>query len=299
MTRELLFLLFGELIASTAIIFIKATGVHPFLLASYRLLLAAAMLTPLLLIRLRRRGRFLSLQELRLTLIPGIILAVHFLTWIAGARITLAANSSLIVNLIPIAMPFVAFFLTGEKLNRMEAAGTLVAMSGMAILVGADYTLSPATFGGDILCFVSMVFYAAYLAYARRNNRGQDLWIYVVPLYWIGGLSGFAASIPFVNPFDQPGGWFELLMIFCLAFFPTVVGHSIMNRSMRIFRPQLVSLINISQFLFSVVWGYLFFAELPEPHFYPASLLIIAGAAVVVLRSNRRREPGLERARQE
>ncbi|HTX73702.1 MAG TPA: DMT family transporter, partial [Rectinemataceae bacterium] len=185
---ELGLLLLANTVGGSSAILIKASTIHPVLQASYRLLFAAILLTPLFLRELRRSGRSLNFQMVKSSLLPGLVLGLHFITWIFGARMTLAGNATVIVTMVPVAMPFLVFFMTRELPRRAELAGTLVAMTGVGILAAIDVRFEPGHFLGDLTCFLSMLFYSVYLALARRYAPQQGIWLYLVPLYFAGGL---------------------------------------------------------------------------------------------------------------
>jgi drug/metabolite transporter (DMT)-like permease len=67
-----------------------------------------------------------------------------------------------------------------------------------------------------------------------------------------------------------------------LALVPTVCGHSLLNAAMRRIRGQIVSLFNVSQFVFAGLLGYLLFGEIPKALFYAASAIVVAGVSIVV-----------------
>ena len=291
---DLSILAFGQVVASTAILAIKLSSLHPALLGALRLLVAAAVLTPLYCRDSRLEGRrFRSMAAEALpSVLPGIFLAAHFITWNYGAQLTLAANASLIVNMSPAAMPFVMYFLRRDQPRRRELLGTVVALSGVLVLSGAKVRLGSETLAGDLICFGSMVLLTCYMALGRTNNRQSSLWLYVVPLYWIAGIGalGFSAVLILRDglwrgpaPASAAAMAKELLYPLYLGLLPTVVGHSIINRSMKVLSSQIVSIAMLSQFIFAGVFSFLLFAEFPAPQFFPAALLVIAGAAVIIL----------------
>ena len=276
-------LIFGVFACSTAVIMIKVCTVQPVLLSAYRLGLAAAMLSPLLMRDLRRyRGQF-NLSHLRRTLLPGLVLGAHILSWIIGARKTPAANSSLIVNMVPIIMPFLLYALIRERVTRAEWIATGLSLAGVAVLVGADLNLSAKYVTGDVICFGSMILFASYLALGRRNRDFPSIWLYVVPVYFVGGLLCFAASLFFVSPLAIYT-WQDLLLTLSLVIVPTVIGHSILNYSMKHIRGQAVSIANLAQFIFAGVMGFFLLNEVPQWTFYIACVLVVVGA-VLALRS--------------
>lgn len=283
-------LVFGVFTGATAVIMIKNTDVDPVLLAGCRQILAALVLLPLFFRHARKLGS-LRRNQWKRTILPGVLLGTHFVTWIAGARMTPAANSSLIVNMLPIVMPFLMYFMVHERLTRGEFLGTAVAVVGMAVLAVADFNISAEFFRGDALCFLSLLFLAGYMALGRRNRDFPSLWMYVTPVYLFGGVTCLAAAgladATGLRNIDWPGidESRDVWMILGLALVPTIMGHTIYNYSMQYIRGQIVSLVCLGQFVFAGIMGAT--ALLPEPefpptHFYIASVCIVAGAVIAL-----------------
>ena len=281
MLLNILLLGLGVFAGSTAVIMIKASTVHPILLAALRLLVAAMALTPLFLRDYRRYRNVYTRLHFRESLAPAVMLAIHFMTWIVGARMTPSANASLIVNLVPIAMPFSLALLAHERVTATELKATALALGGVVFLTAADLNLSLQYFWGDVICFGSMIFYAIYLTLGRKNRHFESVWLYLVPLYAVAGCLCLIVSLFFVNPI-QPYSLQNALLILGLGLIPTVVGHSLINRAMKHFRGQIVSLINMGQFVFAGILAYLLFRELPDWTFYVASALLATAVWLVV-----------------
>ena len=276
-----LLLLLGVMSGSTAIIFIKASTEHPFLVASYRLLIAGGMLFPFFWRDLGRNQGDYGWKQLSWALLPAVALAYHLSSWVVGARMTQVSNAVLIANLTPVAMPFFVWIFSREKITRLELLGTLLAISGLVWNTSETFIISKTDFLGDIICFFSMLGYAMYMALGRKNGGRISLWLYMVPLYLISGLLCLVAGLFFVNPIKEYT-LTNLLLILGLGFFPTVLGHTILNYSLKYFRGQVVSVTNLGQILMGTFYGYLVFGEAPRSTFYAAAVLIIAGILVVL-----------------
>jgi drug/metabolite transporter (DMT)-like permease len=269
----------GVFACSLAVIFIKASTVDPVLLSSFRLLGAALLLAPLFERERRRHVGQFGFASFRRSILPGLVLAAHFVSRAVGARMTLAANASLIVNMVPLAMPFLLFFVAGERIERLELVATVLGLSGVLVLSAGD--VASGDLGGDLVCFLSMLLFALYLALGRRNRDIPSIWLYVVPLYAIAGLACLALGaqrLPQVFGF-APREWWLLL---ALAVVPTIFGHSLLNAAMKRFRGNVVSVCNVGQFVFAGVSAWLFFGEVPKPAFWPAALLVVLAAAVAL-----------------
>ncbi len=284
----------GVFAGSTAVIMIKSTAVDSVALAAYRQLIAAAVLAPLFLRSLRRQTGRYGWGMFRRTLLPGTVLGVHFITWIIGAKMTPAAHSSLIVNMVPVVMPFLLYFLIREVLNRGEVVGTLLAIAGVAILAWGDWHSPQAAgspsgpaggqaFLGDLICFGSMILFGWYLAMGRQNRDFASIWLYVAPVYLVGGLVCLAVVPVAAASMAIPTAW-DAFMVVGLGIVPTVFGHSIFNYSMKHLRGQAVSIANMGQFVFAGVMGFFWLNETPGWMFYAACVLVVAGS-VLALRS--------------
>jgi len=278
---RILLLVFGVMLGATAVIMIKAGDEHPLLVASYRLLIAALVLTPFF---LRDRKYFegaFGLKELSWTFAPAVALAAHFITWVIGARLTVVANASLLANLTPVAMPFFVWLFFNERVTRQEMIGTGITLTGVVLLTLSNLRISPENIPGDLLCLVSMLAFAVYLALGRRNGQRLTIWLYMVPLYWLAGLICLLIAVFFVNPI-KPYTTMNVLLILGLGLIPTVFAHTILNYSLRFFRGQVVSVTNLTQPIYAGVLGYLVFGEIPGKSFYPAAIVILIGILIVL-----------------
>lgn len=290
LTFRLLLLLLGIISGSTAIIFIKASNEQPLLVAAYRLLIAGVILFPFFLRDLGRYDGSYGLKQLGWVVLPAVALAFHLGSWVVGARMTQTANAVLIANLTPVAMPFFVWIFYREKINGRELIGTLLAMVGLIWMTGESFFISKTDFVGDLICFVSMLGFAMYLGLGRKNGGRISLWLYMVPLYLIAGSLCLVAALFFVNPLKEYS-MNNTLLILGLAIFPTVLGHTILNYSLKFFRGQVVSVANLGQILFGTLLGFIVFGDVPRTSFYAAAVLIIIGILVVLQGSQQHIKP--------
>ena len=281
-------LLFGILMGSSAVIMIKASTEQPFLVASYRLLIAALVLSPFYFRDLKNFEGTYGWKHIGWSAVPALALAIHFMSWVVGTRMTQVANASLIVNLTPVVMPFLVWGFFREKINRQEVLGTAFTLAGLFVLGSANFQVSKTGFWGDLICFGSMLFYALYMALAARNRSRLTLWLYMVPLYLIAGVICLLCALPFVNPIKSYST-LNILMIVGLGLIPTVFSHTILNYSMRFIRGQVVSVTNLTQPIFAGLLGFIFFSELPRPTYYAAAALIFTGVVIVLFTGYRKR----------
>ena len=260
----------------------RKSELHPADLAAYRLLGAAILLSPLFFMARKRHTAEFRPSLLLCCIVPGIVLGLHFLIWVQGSRMTPATNAILAVNTGPIILPFLLFFLAGEKVNRREVFGTLIALAGLCVLAFTDFDADPGHFYGDMVCLAAMVMLALYMALARRySGRFANNWLYAVPVYYIASASCVLVRLISGNVPEMPGG-IEWLWVFCLVFFPTIFGHGLLLFALRHLRGQLVGVCSLCQFVSAGVFAYFAFGEIPSAGFMIAAAFVIAGAVVVI-----------------
>ncbi len=279
---EILLLYLGVAACATSVIFIKQSTVHPALVPAYRLAIASLLMAPAFFRESRKHAGWLTGRRFAGLLLGALLLALHFIAWTAGARLTPSTNGTLLVNLAPVVMPFILFFQLGERLTRREWTGTALSFAGILWLAASDYRFDRAHCLGDLLCFVAMLLFAFYLVIARVHRDIPSIWLYSVPLYAMAALISLALAAPFAHVVEiYPAR--EYLYLGALALLPTIGGHTLVNRAMRNLRGQTVTLATSTQFIFAGVLAAAFLGEKTPSSVYPAAALVAAGALVVIL----------------
>ena len=283
-------LTFGVFCAATSVIMIKNTACHPIWLSACRVLLAASLLTPAMFYCSRKHAQPIDRRQILRSLPGAIMLGLHFIAWTTGARLTGTANSSLIVNLAPVVMPFLMFYVNGERIRRDEILGTLVTVAGCGLLLWEDWGVGRTNFRGDIICVIGMLLACGYLTLGRRLGAGTHIWVYIVPLYWMAGLFDLGIALCLRIP-PPPFTLWEWSNLLGLALLPTIVGHTTMNWAIKHMRGQIVSTANLGQFIFAAVMAFFLLGEVPTTLFYVAAAVLAIGVIIVAGASNRAEIP--------
>ncbi len=272
-------LLLAVLATSGSAYFVREAELHPILLASYRQLIAAAVLSPVFFALLRKHREISPAKLFRAVIPPAALLSAELSIWNVAARTTEMANASLLINLMPLAMPFVLFAMYRERINSREMKATFIAILGLLLLVSAD--IASSNFLGDGLALTAMVMLTIYLTMARRFSDVPSIWLYVVPMYTVGGLGSGLVGVAVADDY-VPSGMSEWWPVLGLALLSTVIGHSLLNRSMQVMRGQTVALVNMLHPVFAGIIGFLAFEEEPTLMFYGAAALLMLAAVIVI-----------------
>jgi len=288
---------FGILAVSTASIFIRfiqAEAVSSFVIAAWRLTLASLVLAPIAIIRHRHELRTLGHRNIRLALLSGIFLAIHFATWISSLEFTSVASSVVFVSTSPLWVAMLAPLTIKEPISRAAMIGMGLALIG-GFIVGLSDSCSLAhggitcppfsrfvegdAFLGDILALTGAFAGAGYILIGRRLREKMSLIPYVFVVY------GMAAVILMIfmvaageRSFGHPPEVYIWLLL--LALVPQLLGHSTFNWALRYLSAAYVSITLLGEPIGSAILAYFFLDEIPSGLMIFGAILILFGILV-------------------
>ena len=103
--------------------------------------------------------------------LPGLFFAVDLGIWHWSFEFTSVANATLEANFACILVPLVSFLFLGEKFTPIFAVGALIALIGMARLVGFSIAANGDAWIGDLMGLGVAVAYSAYLLVSKTLLR--------------------------------------------------------------------------------------------------------------------------------
>lgn len=220
----------------------------------------------------------------RRTVIGGLLLGVHFATWLPSLAFTSIAASVTLVTTVPIWVAL-AMWLQGERPSAATGAGIALAVTGGALVafgdVGGDAGSNPLL--GDALALVAAVTFAAHLLLSREvQRRGLGLWQWTSAVTAVGALTVAPLALV-LAPSDGPypaGFW---LAAVGLALVPQLVGHSSFSWAVRWLSPALVSVAILLEPLLSTLGGMVLFDEVPGVLAAVGGLVLVSGVALTTV----------------
>jgi len=171
----------GLIGVSTGAIFARLAGEAPALvIAAYRLGLASLILAPLAWCKCRSEIRGLSGHDLKLALLSGLLLALHFAVWISSLNYTSVANSVVLVTTNPLWVGLLTPFVTKERISRTALISIIISVIGAIIISAGGIVTSGDALWGDFLALMGGVFMALYLLMGRKLRSKLSLLAYIM-----------------------------------------------------------------------------------------------------------------------
>jgi drug/metabolite transporter (DMT)-like permease len=284
----LAFLAVGALCGGFASIFIKLCRYPAPVMASLRMLLAGLVLLPFCWRGLRSLVAERGLKGVLPLIVPGLALAAHFQSWVAGVRLTSVANATFIVSINPVFFALFERFFRRQKVPPYGLAALALGLAGALWL----FLFGRGRLGqlGDLACLAATLLFVFYLLVSRKVSAGVPHLVYVHLIYFWGGL----ASLPIALIHGQLAAvrladTGSLLALLGLVFLPTLVGHTAVNYGVRHLAPLTVSFFSLAEPLVATSAAVLLLGERLAALTLPAYGLLLAATLLYLLQAARRR----------
>jgi drug/metabolite transporter (DMT)-like permease len=217
--------------------------------------------------------------------LSGVVLALHFATWVASLSSTSIASSVLLVNTAPLfAVGLTRVFLQ-ERVSPVVMAAIGIAFLGAALIAYGDWAGSPGSLTGNLLALAGAVTLAAYHVIGRGLRDALPLQAYLLGVWSTAALVLAALCVFYRIPFAGYSAR-TLGLFLALALVPTLGGHGLVNLSLRRLSAPTVGLFLLGEPLGASVLAFFAFGEVPAAWTWAGGALVLAALAVVLLRRN-------------
>jgi drug/metabolite transporter (DMT)-like permease len=222
-----------------------------------------------------------ALCSVPLMVFSGILLALHFWSWIASLRFTTVASSVVLVSLKPVFAWGIAALWLREHPGRREAWGIVLAVVGASLTGLGDARLSLGALGGDALALAGAVTGAGYYVIGRRVRQTVGVWRYATVVYAVAAVALGVFALARATPLTGYAAR-DWTVFGAMAAGPMLVGHTGMNYALRHFRATTVNVAALGEPVGASVIAWLVPAihEVPPPSAVVGGVLVIVGIAL-------------------
>lgn len=267
---------------SSAALWVRLADAPAVVTAFWRVALSTVILWA---VQLRRWPR-LSRAGWRSAAFGGLMLALHFWSWMLSLQNTSVLSSTLLVTSTPLWLALFGRWLPGEKpLVWQGWLGLIVALGGSTamLLEGSRAGGSEAvTLAGSVQALLGALFGGLYWL-AGRSGRQQDE---------VGDLSvvstGIAALALAVVVFAQGHAFVQGVSVatwqlwLILAIFPQLIGHNGLLWALRHWSATAISVLVLLEPVIATGFASLWGEASPSPRAWVAAMVAVAGVGAVV-----------------
>ncbi len=215
---------------------------------------------------------------IKFSFLSGIALALHFIGFFIAMRYTSVAVGTALTALQPI---FAAYFVKrlGGTIPRRAWTGMSIALVGVVIITGVDLQISTRAFLGDLAAIACAALAAMYVVLGARAREKVSTATYTSVAYLTCALISLCfALIAGTELFDFPMR--EWLLLIALIAGAQILGHTILNFTLKSLSPAIASLVVFFEVPVSAILAYWWLDQLPPLGTIPGLILILVGCRV-------------------
>lgn len=269
-----LVLALGACAVSTGAIFARMAEAPALVISAYRVGIATLLIAPVALLGSRAELKALNGRDLLRALLAGLFLALHFAVWISSLNYTSVANSTVLVNTIPMWVGVLTPLIARERVSRLTKISIAISIVGAAIIAFGDVALDESALWGDGLALAGAFCGSVYILLGRSLRRKLSLVAYIFTCY--GGAAAIlwawvlARGLPVAG---FPAGTYGAFI--GMAVVSQIVGHSSYNWALRWFSAGMVAVSLLAEPIGATILAYLLFGEsLTWPKFAGCAIIL-------------------------
>jgi drug/metabolite transporter (DMT)-like permease len=271
----------GVLCVSTGAILVRLASAPSMAVAFQRVFLASLLISPFAAPSLAASRRTLSPRSWLLVVASGAALALHFATWIASLSLTSVSASVLLVSTSPLFTIVLSAAFLGERPSGRLIWATAAALAGTALIASGDSRAGSAPLVGDLLALAGAATVAVHQVAGRGLRASLPLPAYVLAVWSTAAallaLLAVGLSVPLFSYSPR-----TYAVFLALALVPTIAGHGLVNRSLRLLSAPVVGLFLLGEPVLATALAYAVFGEAPGPHTLAGGGLILGALAIVI-----------------
>lgn len=286
---------FGLLAISSSSVLTKLCTAPAFTIALYRVGIASLFYFGVARVTGGPLHQVFDRSRLRLAILSGMSLALHFATWISSLSYTSVASSVVLVVTSPVWVAIGSYIFLKEPPQKLMLLGIVITLTGTVIISGTDLSLSPERLLGNVLAIAGAIFAAVYFLIGRKLRADIDTFQYVTVVY----ASAALFTILIILFTNTPVWGFSnttYIYLIAIAAFPQIVGHTSFNWALKYFSATSVAIVTLGEPIGASILAWIFLGERITMLQFIGGCVVLLGVTLALLvetRSTRRQHEEL------
>ncbi|MBA4117627.1 MAG: hypothetical protein C0514_01850 [Candidatus Puniceispirillum sp.] len=220
----------------------------------------------------------------------GAFLALDLIFWHSAMLHTSVVNAMLLSNLTPIFVSLGSWIIFKQKLTWTLILAIIAATIGSIILVGGTFSLNTGHAYGDMLAFISCLFFSAFLVSVqalRQHFRSPTIMAWgAIPTMYILALVALISGENIIP--HSLHGW---SVLFFMALVIHILGQGLLTFSMAHISATISSLLMSMAPVFSAFLAWIFFQERLSSAQLLGGSIVLAGVFIARIPQAKERKP--------
>ena len=199
-------------------------------------------------------------------LIGGLVMSLSFIAFVVSMSSTTVANVVFIISTQTMFLAIFGYFYLKEKVSLISFLSIVLAMSGIALMVGDSF--SSGSFFGNIVALAIPINFSI-LVMIIRKNKNLDM----VPAIFYSGIFSIIYGLILSESFIFTSH--DILMGFFLGVPQLAFGFICITIGSRTTPSATIGLLMLTETLFGPIWVWIFLNEIP-------ALSVLIGGIVII-----------------
>ena len=224
--------------------------------------------------------RALTSRERRLLVSAGILLGLHFATWIPSLRFTSVAASTALVATQPVWAAVIAR-MRGTVIPRGAWVGIGIALVGVGLLTGIDASLDSRHLIGDALALAGAILSAAYVTVAEGARKTVSTSTTTFVAYGVAAIPPLLLCLALGQPLTgfSARDW---VLIGLLTAGAQLLGHTLVAHVLKRTSATITSLAILFELPGAIIIAAIALGQVPPLALIPAVALLFVGLIVLI-----------------
>ena len=217
-------------------------------------------------------------------LIAGIFLGFHFAFFFSAVKLTKISNATLLGTTTPIFTLFIERVFMKRRFPVLTIFAIILSIIGVFIVQGFSFDFSGDESKGNFYALACSVCMALVFLIAEKIRKNTPTLIYSRHLFMIAALTLFILSLitgDFIFNFSGT----DFLWFIALGFFPSILGHTILNYSVKFLSPSVVSSVPLGETIIASTAAYFIFLEPVSSSTATGGILTLTGLFILSFRN--------------
>ncbi len=217
------------------------------------------------------------------SLVAGVLLGLHFLTWMKSLFLIPVSLSTTLVVMYPAITALLDHIVLKEKIDVRQVIGLLTAFIGIVIMLNPGFQMNNQYLYGSLLALSGAFFAAGYFFIGRITRlEGNSVTEYTIPTYSIASITILLIGLTTDSFFTifPPKTWCYLLL---LAIIPMIGGHTVMNYLLKHMKTYGVTSIALGEPVGATILAYIFLSQTISPRIILGMSIVLTGLFLVII----------------
>lgn len=234
-------------------------------------------------------GRWLSRDDLRAALVPGIVFGLNIAFFFTGVTKTTIASAEFTGALTPLlVVPLGAWFFK-ERLRADALAFGVISIAGLALVLFNAPPTGEFSWAGIAWIGGGLAMWAVYLLTSRALRTGRSVAAVMASITPIAAVVILPLTL-FVFPGTiQQVTWRSVVFIVLLGVVTGTAAHGLMVFAQKFVPVGVISMLQVSQPALAVLWSVLFLGSTVNGMQMVGGALVILGLVAVTIQTQRGR----------